>query len=101
MQSTQAITAAGNYRFSVPRGASFSVAVSGAIGTCTIQVQYFTLVGSTLTAVNYTTSTDTLVNVLGELFLVNVGSVHEINVNVSATTNIVVVVNPAQPGRVV
>jgi len=93
--STQSVTAAGNYQFSVPRGSSYTLAVSGTIGTCTVRAQYLTNVAGTITAVNYTTGTSTLVNALGELTLVNVGSTNEINVNVSATTAVTLVVNPS------
>lgn len=90
-----AITANGNYRFPVPRGAGFTLAVTGTFNGSTVTAQYLNTVGGTVTAQPFST-TGLSLTAAGEKQGINMGSHSEINIAVTVAnpTGIVVKVNP-------
>lgn len=90
-----AITAQGNYRFPVPRGAGFTVAITGTFNGSTATVQYLNTVAGAVTAQPFGTTALSL-TAAGEKQGINMGSHSEINIAVTVAnpTGIVVNVNP-------
>jgi len=90
------ITAQGNYRFPIPKGSAFTVAISGTFNGATATVQYLNTVSGTPTAQPFST-TPLALTAAGEKQGINMGAFNEINIAVTVAnpTGIVVNVNPS------
>lgn len=94
---TKFITATGDYRFPVPIGETFHLAISGNFNGSTIKAQYLADVEGVVTPKDFATTAISLA-AAGEKSGVNVGSYHGININVSVAhpTGVAVIVNTAK-----
>jgi hypothetical protein len=92
----RAITTQGSYRFSVPLGSAFTVAITGAFNGATATIKYLNDVAGVVTEQPFST-TGLSLTAAGEKSGINVGSHSEIVVAVTVAnpTGIVVNVNPS------